>query len=416
MFSRFLNLYIDLCQGLLVDGNVDSIILDANEKYRQLERHRIRRSLNTEEMCMLKEISQIWMSYLTNIQGDTHHKHHSHRKTHRKHSHSKHHHGKVVPSSDFTSNEALCSLNLAHFYFMGFGNDTNESFYTEHQSQQSQQLGQSQYSQFGQSQHSSQGDKPDIKHMDKVIKHTKRAARYGLPCALFNLSMLYLWGYINDSSQGTEKQSKRGETGSGIKCLRKACEMDYMPAHYHMALLIREGVSEAVRNDEECNKQDIYDMHKIDDMYKYKPNDNLINLENSVTSDSEMGSTKTSVIKYDITTELLMKDKSLSKSSKKPSKHSKQLHSNQIRALYLLLLLVIKGFRDSCLDAGILLSKNIICPLNREMKSILGLKSSVNCWHRAFIVWCKGAKLGCVKCTFQIASCYKRGCEFKQSH
>jgi len=349
-----------------------------------------------------------------------HHHHHHHDKSNVSHGGHNEVSNNSSSASSSTSmslcsaNEALCSLNLAHYYFLQLGenasseqNDTINSKGSHHHQNSSVY-------------HQDSDENTTVtsnKLIELIISHTKRAARYGIPVAWYNLGMLCLWKYYKDEMHA-------------VKYLRKASQLDYIPAHYHLALLIKDGLSCAVKNDQEVNKEDICKMNSLNDnrmmlnnqtsnggggennvsfrMNSTTPGNKSTNapLLSPTSSQSSHNSSKTTVINYDATTTQLKLMGLQTSLTKKGTKSSSE--KNKTRALYLLLTLVLRGFRDSCLDAGLLLSRGILCPLNKEMK-LIGLKKNVNCWHRAFIIWCKGAKLGCTKCTHQIGYCYKRG-------
>jgi len=221
------NQHCYLCEGIQVKGKVNESILIANEQYRQLERHQCRRELTKQENNELDNIIEIWKQF-SNIEREIKYFEQDNNNTYDDEAHE------ISPQD-----EALVSLNLAHIYFNDYITNKNIN---------------------GQKDVRDDDDsyqKEEIKHQNLLImciKHTKKASKLGLSSAYYNLGLLYLWGgYIKEKEENEDDHCPNDK--ESVYYFRKACAMNYIPARYQLALMIRDGVKEAIKDDETRRKK-----------------------------------------------------------------------------------------------------------------------------------------------------------------
>ena len=195
---------------------------------------------------------------------------------------------------------------------------------------------------------------------------------FALAAASYNLGVLAL--------RGIAPTSEENGTARAVRHFREAADKGYIAAIHRLALLIQNGVKTAVAEDR--NRMKAADC-------------------------GGGGGGATSIDEKNAAAEIK------TSSSAPLSKVGGESARNRARALEIMLDLVALGHRDSCADCGGLLATDVAVAAKHAITFDLNPKSDP--WSRAFIIWSRGASLGCAQSTYRLGKCYRTGIGAKRS-
>jgi len=328
-----------LCAEPLVRGPIAAAVSEANECYRRLERHGSRRPLSAAELAEAAGVVKAWARHAA-PDDRARRRCRGSTRAGAAPSEGPRASGSDAPDAASDATVALASLNLAFACATGCHGACAV----------------------------------DLKRCRRLLEHA--ASEGDLPAAWYNLGLLDLGLVGLAAGRAEEHARRRGPSGcrQGVERLALAAEAGYAAAAHRLALLVRDGDADAWAATQDRARR----------------------REESGTSRAG-AATGAATGRGD---ERAADDGTLSlNSSVHPPPRSGEAAARQASALASLLELVQLGHRDACADAGALLAAGAGFP---GWASEMGLKRSADPWSRAFVVWARGASLGCAGCTFRM--------------